>query len=386
MLFIATMRVLFDYQAFSIQDCGGVSRCFSELYKHLPDEINAELGLLESNNEYVRGWNGVHPVGYAYRRFICKNDFLGKGHLHLWTDWLRKPKYYPNFNKNYCIELLKKGAFDVFHPTYFDPYFLPYLNGKPFVLTIHDMIPELFNGHDEWQKQNKALLSKHAAHIVAVSHNTKKDIIDILDIPEEKISVVHHGAPDKMDINDAPLFPFPYIVYSGSRDRYKNFYSMLRHLSGFLAKHTEIRLVCTGAVFNEEEKRHIADLNLTTIVIHRFISERDLGTLYHHAICFVYPSAYEGFGLPILEAYIAECPVLLNRASCFPEIAGDAALYFEISDNSSNLPDVLESLLHFTSHEREHLIEKQNRRAAQYSWAHTALKMSEIYRQLSPKK
>ena len=380
------MRVLFDYQAFSIQKCGGVSRCFSELYKHLPDDVDAKIGLLESNNKYVQGWNGVHPVGYGYNHFICKSDFPGKGHLHLWTDFLRKPKYYPNYNKNYCIELLKKGNFDVFHPTYFDPYFLPYLNGKPFVLTIHDMIPELFDGHDEWQRRNKALLSKRAAHIIAVSHHTKKDIIDLLHIPEERISVVHHGAPDNLVIDDKPIFSFPYLVYSGSRDRYKNFLSMVRHLRGVLAQHSTLRVVCTGPAFNEKEKRSIADLNLTDAVIHRFIEERDLGTLYHHAICLLYPSAYEGFGLPILEAYVAGCPVLLNRASCFPEIAGDAALYFELSDDSASLPEMLETLLHFTSEEREALIEKQKRRAAQYSWTLSAQKVSEIYRQFSIRK
>lgn len=376
------MRVLFDYQAFSIQDCGGVSRCFSELYKHLPDDIEADLGLLESNNEYVQGWKGVHPAGYGYSHFICERDFPGKGHLHLWTDCLRKPKYYPNYNKNYCIELLKKGTYDVFHPTYFDPYFLPYLNGKPFVLTIHDMIPELFDGLDERQKENKAELSKRATHIIAVSHHTKKDIINLLHIPEERVSVVHHGAPDNLVINDVPLFPFPYLVYSGSRYRYKNFLLMLRHLRDFLTEHPALRLVCTGANFTEREKTVIADLNLSDSIIHRFIDERDLGTLYHHALCLIYPSAYEGFGLPILEAYKAECPVLLNRASCFPEIAGDAALYFEISDDTTNLADVLETLLNFVPQERAALIERQNRRVLHYSWRNSAQCVADVYRQV----
>ncbi len=376
------MRVLFDHQAFSIQDFGGVSRCFSEVYKHLPDDVDAQLGLLESNNKYVQGWDGINPKGYFYNHFICKKDFWGKGHLFLWIDRFRNLKYCPDCNKNFCIELLKQGEFDIFHPTYFDDYFLPYLKGKPFVLTIHDMIPERFEGLDEWQKEKKAYLSKRAAHIITVSHHSKKDIINLLGIPEERITVVYHGAPEDYFVMKDPMFGFPYIAYPGSRGFYKNFSLMLRYLRGFLKRHKGVYLVCTGPDFSETEKQLISELDLKESIIHCFIEEKDLGSFYHHAVCLVYPSAYEGFGLPILEAFKAECPVLLNNASCFPEIAGDAAVYFRISDKSSNLEEMLETIWNYSPQTRKELIERQNKRLCLFSWTKSAIQMAEVYRKV----
>ena len=138
------IRILYDYQAFSMQKFGGVSRCFVELCKHLPRGFESVFGVRESNNIYIKDIAGIEPENNKYNHFICKYDFWGKGHLHLWYDKLLKTGYYPNYNKNYSIELLEKGDFDVFHPTFYDDYFLPYLGNKPFVLTVHDMIPELY--------------------------------------------------------------------------------------------------------------------------------------------------------------------------------------------------------------------------------------------------
>ena len=373
------MRILYDYQAFDLQVIGGVSRCFAQLYNHLPQEVDSTIGIRESDNKYIQNLIKIHPRGYGYDHFLWGINIYGKGHLHLWSDIFRKHKYYPNFNQNYCIELLKKGDFDVFHPTYFNDYFLPYLKEKPFVLSIHDMIPERFEGLDNWQKEKKAKLANLAAHIIAVSHNTKKDIIELLNIPEEKITVVYHAVPDSIEWTNNSPFNFPYILYVGSRYTYKNFFTMLHHLHGFLKKHSEVRIVCTGPLFSENEKHKIALLGLSNVVIHHFAQEDELYNIYHHALCFVYPSSYEGFGIPILEAYKAECPVLLNHASCFPEIAGDAAVYFTINENGSNISEMLELIVNYTREERNMLINKQKQRLSLYSWTSSALQLSKIY-------
>ena len=109
------------------------------------------------------------------------------------------------------------------------------------------------------------------------------------------------------------------------------------------------------------------------------IDDIELYAFYHHAQCFVYPSEYEGFGIPVLEAYQAECPVLLNHASCFPEIAGDAAIYFKMDKDGSDLADKLESLLSMTSAERQSLIERQTSRLGRYSWDNSAKQLAAIY-------
>ena len=116
----------------------------------------------------------------------------------------------------------------------------------------------------------------------------------------------------------------------------------------------------------------------------RFVScwvknDNVLYSLYHNALCFVYPSEYEGFGIPILEAFQADCPVLLNNASCFPEIAGDAAFYFDMNSNDSNLAEQLERLLSMSSEEKTHLLSKQRKRLSKYSWEDSAKKMDDVY-------
>ena len=106
---------------------------------------------------------------------------------------------------------------------------------------------------------------------------------------------------------------------------------------------------------------------------------QELQNLYAHALCFIYPSVYEGFGIPILEAYSANCPVLLNYASCFPEIAQDAALYFHLDDNSSDLDVIMESFLQMSEYEREVLLNKQRQRLEYFSWQKSARELANIY-------
>ena len=116
---------------------------------------------------------------------------------------------------------------------------------------------------------------------------------------------------------------------------------------------------------------------------HRWImSDNEMYSLYHNAICFVYPSEYEGFGIPILEAYQAECPVLLNNASCFPEIAGDAAIYFNLDKDGSDLANKVELLLSLSLEERQSLIDKQKDRLKRYSWENSAKQMAAIYQSI----
>lgn len=375
-------RILYDYQAFSMQKYGGVSRCFVELSKHLPDEIESTFGVRESNNIYIREIAGIKPENYKYDHFICKYDFWGKGHLHLWYDRLLNKGYYPDYNKNYTIELLKKGDFDVFHPTFYDDYFLPYLGNKPFVLTVHDMIPELYPQYfprDFDQIVLKKKLIPLADAIVAVSENTKKDIIRIYGVPANKIHVVYHGS-SLLSENSDNKFDFPYLLYVGGRWYYKNFPSFVKSIVPVLLRHNNLHIVCTGAAFNQKE----LDMMKLYGMEDRFISclvkkDSDLYSLYHHAQCFIFPSEYEGFGIPILEAYQAGCPVLLNNASCFPEIAGEAAIYFNIDSEISNLAEQVEHLLSLSPSEKKDLLSKQRRRLTKYSWEESARRLSNIY-------
>lgn len=385
------MKVLYDSQAFDMQTHGGVSKCFAELYKHLPPEVEAYIGIKETENVYLR------EMGFAnkyddYNRFLKKGKFplkrvlykairnIQTGHFKSWDRW-------PQMNRFETERLLKQKNFDVFHPTFFNDYFLPLLKDKPFVLTVHDMIPELFPKY--YSSQEPQILMKRklipvATHIVAVSEQTKKDIINIFQIPEEKITVIYHGADTK------PYYPsvetnydFEYLLYIGERHMYKNFMSFCRDCMPILQRHHDLKIVCTGKPFTPEEKFFFEAFGMKERFIHLFVeTHQELLDLYHHAIAFAYPSSYEGFGIPILEAYTADCPVMLNRASCFPEIAGDAAVYFNMRNNSSDFEEMFEYVYHMNSLEREQLLAKQRERLKSYSWDKSALALTHVYQNL----
>ena len=117
-------------------------------------------------------------------------------------------------------------------------------------------------------------------------------------------------------------------------------------------------------------------------MVHQYANDNELFNLYHHSLVFIYPSLYEGFGIPILEAYKTERPVLLNDKSCFPEIAGEAAVYFNLDDTGSTLEDALERVLAMSDDERAHLIARQKDRLRNYSWDKAALQLTEVYNKI----
>lgn len=387
------MRALFDYQAFEFQRIGGVSRSYAELIPRLrKNGCDCQVSVKESDNVYLASADllpSILPLHYHYDHFMRgKKLFWGQRaltraafHLFGYSDGGRR------FNQDYSIKILKRNRFDVFEPTYFDSYFLPYLKGKPFVMTVHDMIPELYPQYfarDDYQIVQKKKLCHLAAHIHVPSDTTKQDLITILNIPPERISVIPHGGPDieDNDLITKRLFDFPYILYVGDRYGYKNFHLWLKTVAKVVNDYPEIHVVCTGKPFNDEEMKLIHELHLDQSVCHFFATKETFGSLYHNAITFVYPSDYEGFGLPILEAFAYGCPVMLNNASCFPEVGGDAVLFFNMRQGSSDFYDQFKYLYSMGKNERNQLIEKGKKRLQAYSWEKSARQLLDIYQRI----
>lgn len=312
------MRILYDHQMFTMQKFGGVTRYFCDLMTNLPKGYEYEL-----------------PIKFSENHYLLNELVSGCKEISFISSFRVKRRIYYFFNNLLSKRAISSNTYDLFHPTYYDTYFLKNIK-KPFVLTIHDMIhekyPEYFKSYDNTSEQ-KLLLCKKAAHIISVSENTKKDLIEMFGIHPEKISVVYHGYSQRNCSKDA-LFK-NYILYVGERKGYKNFSGFIEAVIPLLLSNPDLKVVCTGKPFSEKEIAIFNEWRISNQLFQISASDEQLASLYKYALLFVYPSLYEGFGIPILEAFKNECPVCLSQSSCFPEIAGNAACYFDPLDRDS---------------------------------------------------
>jgi glycosyltransferase involved in cell wall biosynthesis len=378
------MNILYDHQIFEQQRIGGVSRYFSENIYHFPNVVSCEIAILYSDNIYLKNHNlpNVKPIVDYKQKLIKGLEFKGKGRLFNLLKVMNPSKYYDCYqmNREYSIELLKRQNFDIFHPTYYNDYFLEFIGKKPFVITIHDMtyekFPEFFPIADKTSMMKKKLAQK-ASHIICVSENTKKDIISFLGIDEKKISVIYHGV-SSIENNECSYIDIPkdYMLFIGAREGYKNFLFFIHSIAGTLIGNN-INLICTGKPFSNEEIELFQNLNINNRVFHHYANDSEMAFLYKNAIAFIFPSLYEGFGIPILEAFANDCPVLLSNTSCFPEIAGEAALYFD-PKSSVEIQNQISSILNSTD-SRTELINKGIERLKLFSWENACNATVEVY-------
>ena len=251
------------------------------------------------------------------------------------------------------------------------------LSKKPIVITVHDLIQEKTQRFDyKTVSQRRMRQLQHATAIICVSKQTKEDLLNYYpQVPENKITVIYHGN-DQMRPSDIGqrTYNFPYILYVGSREKYKNFENMLKT---FAELPKDLHLICTGSKFSSEEQRVINNLNLSTRIMQKFVSDSELMNLFHYAEAFVYPSTMEGFGIPILEAFRLGCTVVLSDIGCFHEVAGDSVPYFDpysIDSMSTTISSIIND-----SARRKEIINYGYERLKLFSWDKSVKKHSELY-------
>lgn len=364
------MKVLFDHQIYVLQQYGGISRYFYEISKGLQQDFDVEVinAIRFSNNLYTQ------TPFYNSKTFIPNIPFKGKGII------------LKNIGEFYSKRALS-NTFDVFHPTYDDTYFFNSMKNKPFVITMHDLIHEKFSRRYDDLKSDKSLFQKRsfllekATKIISVSNNTKNDIIDTYKIPSTKIEVIHLASALVANDNQS-AFPYRnYILYVGLRQSYKNFKSFLEAISPLLLKEKDLRVVCAGGGdFGSEELTYFKELKVEHQLIHVSVNDQLLGLLYKNAILLAFPSLYEGFGIPVLEAFGCSCPVAASNAGSIPEVGGNAALYFNPDDKDDMLDKV--SQLIYNQGLREQLIESGLKRGNEFSWEKTTKKHFNTYQSL----
>lgn len=361
------MKILYDHQVFSIQKYGGATKYFCELIQNLPAGYESNLSILLSDNQYLKE---------NYEFFKKKNiplpdkPFKGK-------DFLKKKIYY--LNKQYSRRSILANNYDLFHPTYYDDYFFEILK-KPYIITVHDLIAFKFenkNLKNETIRLQMEKVIKNANRIISISQNTKTDTIDMFNIDPEKIDVIYHGYKRQHVKN--PLNRYGrYILFVGRRNGYKNFKTFLNAVSSLLRKENDLKVICVGEPFNKKEIAELTRLKVFEQTTSLTVDEDSLNSLYSNAQLFVYPSLYEGFGMPILEAFANNCPVCLSNTSCFPEISGNAGVYFDPNDQESIL-EAVQKILYDTDYKNQ-IINAGKERLTDFSWEKTAQETVDSYK------
>ncbi len=365
------MKVLYDHQIFSYQNYGGISRYFVEIIDGLKkySDVTPVIKLLPSDNVYLLEKN-MNPFNLIIKKGFRRSTWM--------NNWLTK-RYF------YLIEKKIIKGVDIFHPTFYDTYYLNYLDNTPFVLTIYDMINEKLPQYNQKATipvmENKKLLAHKASKIIAISESTKNDIVELYGISPDKIAVIYLGNSLSPVASFVPQVQVPqkYILFVGKRDGYKNYELFVKSIAALLNKDKELYLICVGGsgYIPEEEKIH-ATLGVANQVHQLNTSDDMLAYLYQHALCFVFPSLYEGFGIPTLEAFACGCPVILSNTSSMPEVGGDAVAYIDPT-NAKSIYEETKKLVEVAEH-RLKLIEKGYHQLKKFSWQKCVEEHYELYK------
>lgn len=375
------MKVLYDVQAFMWDRYSGIPRYYSELIRQLMlmEDIAVNIPKTYCLNEYYKEFFPAERLSPSWRfRDSLINMFIGFSK--------KNPARYLTSAFHDSANLIETGDFDVFHPTFFDPYFLKYIGKKPYVLTIHDLSIEIFPEYVSLSlptlKNTKEVI-RDATHFISVSECTKKLFTEYHDIDSDMVTVAHLGPSFTKDDADAtPNLSIhttsrSYLLFVNVRGGRKNTYSCLSIISNIVTSY-DIDIVCAGGgPFSSDELSFFSAIGIRERIYQYSVTDNQLINLYKGALAFIFPSLDEGFGIPILEAFACGCPLILSDVSCLPEIAGDAAVYFSPKSISS----VREAVCRVLDDEklREELRRKGYQQISKYSWEKCAKQTKAVY-------
>lgn len=365
------MRVLFDQQIFSDQHFGGISRYFTELFKELEKNENISANIISPlcTNHYARQISFPRRIGVPFPL----------------VPRLRKPVKY--FNQQFSRLFANYLKPDILHQTYYPRYTTNTNSGMKVVTTVYDMIHELFpRDFQEIDKTSecKTLAVRRADFVICISENTRRDLIRCTGIDKGKTAVVHLGV-DHMHLEKQPCCladSKPYLLYVGLRSAYKNFVGLLNIYAANPRLRNDFQIVCFGGgALTKTERNSLRKLDIPESNITQLAGDdRILSSLYQHATAFIYPSLYEGFGIPPLEAMMHHCPVVSSNAASLPEVLGSAAKFFDPADSDDFERAVMEVV--YDSQRSEQLKALGFEQARKFTWEKCAERTAAIYSSL----
>ena len=342
------INVLHDNVIFNLQKYGGVSRYFSEIIKRIAeyDDVSVDV-------------------------------FKGLSIL---------PQRFFRLHKMLLDHKLLSRKYNIYHPTYYSSLVKKRKNIKT-IVTVYDMIHELYSSRFKVLDSGIDIKKKsilNADHIICISMTTKRDLMELYNVNAERISVIYLGISFLINHDSAPLtlnkLQKPYILYVGKRSCYKNFNMLLNAFNRFNLK-KDFDLVCFGGEkLLKEEMLEFKRLKLQNSIRHIEGHDELLKSYYKNASIFVYPSLYEGFGLPALEAMSNDCMVIASNAGAIPEIAGNAAMFFS-PDKVDELSSCIKQVIN-DSHLREEYIKRGKERIKLFSWDKTARETYNVYKKM----
>lgn len=354
------MQILYDTQIFSNQRLGGIPRYYYELY---------------------RGMQGLDCQVKIAGLFV-KNQYLlsDKSNKKLFVyDPLKTFAFVNRLMLKHALRKIDKET--IFHLSDILPYIdRELLYPERMVFTIHDMIYEKqgkFNA-------NKLYFAQNAGKIIAVSEATKRDIMDLWNISSDRIEVIYHGLSIQPEQAQKPKIAIPdyYLLYVGNRSGYKNFIPMVQAIAPLLKRKRDLYLVCAGrSAFSHKETTFFKQLGIEKKMLALCKpSDNELSYLYRKSAAFVFPSLNEGFGIPILEAWACETPIVLSDNPCFKEVAADAGRYFT-PDSEDSMRNQIEEILSNPSLSIE-LVKKGKDRLRLFSWSKAVNHTYQVYQSL----
>jgi glycosyltransferase involved in cell wall biosynthesis len=363
------MKILYNHQSF-IQKYGGVSRYFVEvanniaLYKN--KKVTVKINSPFFKNNYLSNinkeilFNGFKVPDFKGSARLCSvlNSFIS-----------------PILSKYYDP--------DIIHDTYYNGISHKKTRAKK-IITVYDMIHELFS--DQPYKKDKATQLKkfavtEADHVICISKNTQKDLVDIFNIDIKKTSVIYLGfSLTTSKINEPRSVRRPYLLYVGSRNfDYKNFIRFVKAYAAPKIKNYFDLVMFGGGRLNFQELKLFDKLKISKDSLHQVNGDdATLAGYYKNASLFVYPSLYEGFGIPPLEAMNYGCPVACSNTSSISEIVGHAAILFDPYSVDSIRDNIISIL--YNDKIKSSLILEGLKQIKNFSWKKCATETFKVYK------
>ncbi len=296
---------------------------------------------------------------------------------------------------------LNKFKLDLIHFCHFN---IPILYRKKFVVTIHDLIllhhPTTKNttlnklfyffkllGY-RWVIRSAA---QRAEKVIAVSEYTKQDIIKELKVGEDRIITIYEGVEPfcylpntskQTILQKYGIISKQYLLYIGNAYPHKNLERLVLVYKEIRKKHPELNLVLGGGkdYFYQRLESFIEENEIEGVILAGYIPDQELDIIYKESLLYIFPSLYEGFGLPPLEALTKGVPVVSSNRTCLPEVLGENASYFDPEDENSMLKAILQAIENYsTQFNLKNILKK-------FSWKKSAGKVLEVYLQLLSKK